>query len=58
MTPDATLRISLTKIENSLLRIAHVLEAMAKESVPNFKTLGENEREDALARRPAHLKQR
>jgi hypothetical protein len=41
-TPEEVLGRTAVRIERNLARIAHTLEAMAKESVPNFKTLEES----------------
>jgi len=38
---DANTQVQLNQINGSLLRIAHALEALAKENVPNVKTLAE-----------------
>ena len=41
MNPDTAIATQLLDVNNTLARIAHAVEAIAKQSVPDFKTYDE-----------------
>jgi hypothetical protein len=45
MDPEIQLVTQIQSVDNTLKRIAHALEALAKASNPDFKNLQETERE-------------